>query len=159
MHVKGDPLNESIADVFAMLTVGDYAEPRYNYSWNRIGNVAVDNQFFTAGPLRSMNFADCDDDLYWYGVPFEQAFWQALHNFDCLDSTCTSSSEWGSDIGFSGREDARDHLGEALAYALDVTGASTTYDSIALNMYVKLWHAKSSSVALAFRDLFQNHGM
>jgi len=97
--------------------------------------------------------------------PFAEAFWEVLNGYNCQTTNCNTwairnSHGGGTQIGWTSYKVASAWMREALAYALDVTGAGPTFDDIRQYMDYYLRNIKGSpTVANNFSSVMAHHGI
>jgi|GEM_PF-2423573 len=104
-------------------------------------------------------------DLYDHALFFTTAYLEVMFNLDCDNTSCTTSTTWGGDIGWgsnthANRTNARRYLYRSVLYALKImNGTGHEYEDIVYWMYVYLNAYAPSGVASGFRDVMEHHGV
>ncbi len=163
---ESDAIAETLADCWAFVMARDptWLTPHTAPNWDRIGRSQVSDDRHRAAPML-YGLIGCGAPGFNHNVGafFEQAFWEAINDVDCNQSTCAVAREGAfngsGDIGWTSTETARKEMAIALAYAQLVTPASTTYSAIKTHVYVKLLGRVGTGIANNVNAVFAHHGI
>jgi hypothetical protein len=155
---EGNALDETLANVFALLGAVDDPDVRPTYTaLSGFANGQAPSAH--TGSADRLVFGTCAGDDHQVGVAFEQALWELMWNRDCFSTTCPNPVTFGNTV-FPGdsQETVLKSVGEALGFALKVLGQNITFAQVAAQMRDKVRQEHSVTDAARFGSVLAHHG-
>lgn len=169
---EGDPLEETVANLFAMITVADDPDTKPLYgSLGEGGSLPRDGLGGGQGPAPHITGAglqlptvDCTVvDKHLIGNAFEQAVWELLFDHDCTaaGSACASADtlDDGAEIWDLGDEAVITRVGASLAFAHKALGTDVTFAQFRAQMIAKIQVDSGATIANRASAVFSHHGI
>lgn len=152
-------LNETLSNVFAYAASTRDNGARYNTPWGRVAN---GQPHMSGGPIFVYPGShSCATEVHNRGLMFEQAAWELIHNVNCADTSCTSSTTGANHLwpGIPSNATSASYVIDCLAYALDTTPYTTTYESIASQCAVRAGVRHGAGTRAEIEAVFAHHGL
>jgi len=149
-------INEAQADVLAFVLGSAYLGPDYRSAWSRQRGSKHTN---SAPPVLYPSVScNANLDIYKYGNFWRAAMWEVLFGLNCAQTSCTSTTTGGANIGWASESQARLTLARASAHANKVLSQTASFPAYAdaFNTYVQT--QVSSSIASNIRSVLSHHG-
>lgn len=156
---EGNPLDETLANCFAMVTATDDSSISPDYG----ALASLANQgpapHTTAGTIQILQ-VNCAVDEHFIGRPFEQAVWEILFNRNCSNGTCSSTSGFGNQLWVGESQEAViDHVGTALGSALKVLGPNITFAQVRAQFVSRVRTDSGNTIGDRVLAVFSHHSI